>query len=160
MAAKQTKRSAKFAIENYPLFAMAHILSHAQSRIVNAIRGYRMTPSAWRVLSMLAEVDEIKINDLARRIVVERSALSRLIAKLEGDGLISRRAHPRDGRSVTLHLSAKGKKLYDKSAPIARRELESLLSELDVKERILLQSLLDRIRRKIPALPEWVTESD
>jgi DNA-binding MarR family transcriptional regulator len=158
MAGRPSK--SKFRIENYPLFAMAHIVAHAQNRIVNAIRHYRMPPSVWRVISMVAEVDGIKINSLARRVIVERSALSRIVAKLEDDGLLERRADPKDGRSVTLHLSQKGRKLYQDAAPLAQRELDTILSALSEKERTTLMALLGRIRRQMPTIPEWASDAD
>jgi len=150
----------KFRIENFPLFAMAHIVAHAQNRIVSAIRTYRMSPSVWRVISMVAEVDGIKINNLARRVIVERSALSRIVAKLEEDGLLERRADPKDGRAVTLHLSQRGRKLYQDAAPLAQKELETILSALSAKERATLMVLLGRIRRQMPAIPKWVDDSN
>lgn len=156
----RTPAKPRFRIENYPLFAMAHIVAHAQHRIVSAIRAYRMSPSMWRVISMVAEVDGIKINNLARRVIVERSALSRIITKLEEDGLLERRDDPKDGRAVTLHLSRKGQKLYQDAAPLAQKELETILSALSQKERATLMALLARIRRQMPTVPKWVADPD
>ncbi|MBN9050197.1 MAG: MarR family transcriptional regulator [Rhizobiales bacterium] len=160
MAGKQKNQTADFRIESYPLFAMAHIVAEAQNRIVNTVRGYRMSPSVWRVIAMLSETEGITINALAGRIVVERSALSRIIAKLEADGLVERRSDPRDLRSSLLHLTTEGWKLYRESVPVARELLDRMMSVLTEAERATLMELLDRIRRNGLPGPDWLDAVD
>ena len=52
--------------------------------------------------------DPIRIGELNRHVLLSQPALSRLVDRLVGRGLVSRTADLRDGRSVRLALTADG----------------------------------------------------
>ena len=52
--------------------------------------------------------DPIRIGELNQHVLLSQPALSRLVDRLAGRGLVSRTADPSDGRSVRLALTADG----------------------------------------------------
>src|SRR6476661_7670695 len=67
---------------------------------IKAMRPVRVTVSRYRTLAILAEIDELTVNELARHSSIERSALSRLLDQMEREELIARRPHRADRRAV------------------------------------------------------------
>ncbi len=82
--------------------------------------GAAMTISAAHALSELARSPGIDQNELARRLGLSKSAVSRLSASLEGSGLLVREPSDSDGRAWLLRLTTKGERL---SREIAGRSL-------------------------------------
>lgn len=134
-----------FRIDDYPLFQMAQVIAATHDHIVSRVTSYKLTPSAWRAIALLAEGEAWTVKTLADAAVIERSALSRIIDKLEGDGIVERTANPRDGRSSSLSLSTRGRALYDECTPFALEAMETAFRGVDRSEMHELASVLGRV---------------
>ena len=66
---------------------------------------------------------------------VDRSTLSELVRRLHRAGLIRRARHPTDGRTYSLELTEKGRKVVRSAEPIARLVEERVLSALPAARR-------------------------
>ncbi|MFD1213066.1 MarR family winged helix-turn-helix transcriptional regulator [Arthrobacter sp. GCM10027362] len=75
------------------------------------------------VLRMIGTAGEARASDLAARLGVGTSALSRQVAELEEHGLVLRRPDPADGRAHLLSLSPEGK---ERLASVERRRTETI----------------------------------
>ncbi|MCW1250362.1 MarR family winged helix-turn-helix transcriptional regulator [Acaricomes phytoseiuli] len=62
------------------------------------------------ILSLLSQFGECRASELAERIGVGPSALSRQLAELGEAGLLERRPDPEDGRATLIKLSAAGRR--------------------------------------------------
>ncbi|MEV7676067.1 MarR family winged helix-turn-helix transcriptional regulator [Streptomyces sp. NPDC000963] len=72
-------------------------------------------PAAWRV------------QELADRVHLSQSALSRLVARLEKDGLVARGMCPEDRRGVQVRLTEKGLDRHTEVKPLQREILTRML---------------------------------
>jgi MarR family transcriptional regulator for hemolysin len=71
-----------------------------------------LSQSRWRALRFLSRAPEgMTQADLARMLGIEAPTVTRLVAQLEQDGLVSRRTVAGDARCKTVHLTSKAKKL-------------------------------------------------
>ncbi|MFI6920133.1 MarR family winged helix-turn-helix transcriptional regulator [Nonomuraea spiralis] len=68
----------------------------------------RLSFSTLSVLHTLASKGPMRLTDLTATEQLKQPALTSLVAKLERDGLVSRRPDPRDGRAVLLTLTEEG----------------------------------------------------
>ncbi len=68
----------------------------------------------------LAPVRRLRMNELARSALLSRSGLTRLVDRLEKEGLIERRACPTDGRVQHAHLTGAGVATLRKIWPVYR----------------------------------------
>ena len=77
---------------------------------------------------MLAESDahQARMSELAGGVHLSQSALSRVVARLEKDGLVSRTMCESDRRSVFAALTAAGEERYAQARPTQRETLASL----------------------------------
>ena len=89
--------------------------------------GLRITQ--FLTLAALNEVGSAAVNALAERLDIERTAMGKMVGFLERDGLVRIHASPTDGRSRLAELTAAGRRLHDKAAPLwqdAQRQFEQL----------------------------------
>jgi DNA-binding MarR family transcriptional regulator len=81
------------------------------------------------VLWELEKADgRLRMHDLARRVVLSRSNLSRLADRLEVAGLVSRKDCPEDGRGYDLVLTRAGRAMRKKMWPVYEAEIELAFS--------------------------------
>jgi DNA-binding MarR family transcriptional regulator len=99
-----------------------------------ALHRHGLCASDFEVLDVLAagagvSVDggpAYRVQEIAERVRLSRSALSRLIARLAGDGLVERCPCPEDRRGARVSLTAKGRDLHGRVLPLRRAVLERM----------------------------------
>ncbi|NUK00397.1 MarR family transcriptional regulator [Streptomyces lunaelactis] len=89
--------------------------------------------SDFEVLDVLAEDTSeggdcsFRVQELASRVHLSQSALSRLIARLEKDGLVTRGMCPEDRRGVRVELTDAGRARHAEVQPLQRAVLSRML---------------------------------
>ena len=122
-------------------------------RVLDAA-GTRLSGAGLHVLRVLHWAGSLPMSDLARRLEVDQSTLSRQVRPLEDDGLVERTAGEADKRVAVLRLSASGRKVLDRIHRLRRRDLEVVLAGWTDDDRAELARLLDRFRASMTASPE------
>lgn len=102
----------------------------------------------WRVMAHLSQADSISVRDLHLQADLEKSKASRAAARLEGRGLVEKRAAEGDRRLVALSLTAEGRAVMAELIPLARAYEAELLTSLSAEDRAALDriaaALIDR----------------
>ena len=90
--------------------------------------GHGLTSSEFEVLELLWAASDHKrrMSDLADNVHLSQSALSRVVARLEKDGLVERSMCANDRRSVFAELTAEGETRYCAARPTQRAILADL----------------------------------
>jgi DNA-binding MarR family transcriptional regulator len=85
--------------------------------------------SEFEVLEQLArlEEDSCRMQKLADAVHLSQSALSRVIGRLESEGLVVRAICPHDRRGIDAHLTDAGRSRYEAARPTQRRVLAETL---------------------------------
>src|ERR1700681_2929969 len=83
-----------------------------------------------RIIFELAQRTDLTASDLCRELGLDAGYLSRLIAKLEQQGLIEKVRSETDGRQRYLRLTAEGEKAFALLDRRSRDEVAEMLSEL------------------------------
>lgn len=68
-------------------------------------------PHAYALLELLHHGEPMTVSELATKLAIDRTNVSRLCARMEEAGDLERAAHPDDGRARALRLTAKGRKV-------------------------------------------------
>jgi len=89
-------------------------------------------PSYGSILVPLFEEDGLRLGEIARRSRLSKQTMTTLVRLLERDGLVERRADPRDGRATLVFLTPRARAFR----PVA----ETTLRELARQARRLLGS--------------------
>jgi DNA-binding MarR family transcriptional regulator len=96
-------------------------------------------------LSALARLDQqgaMNTADMARLESMKPQSMGAILAVLEQEGLVERKAHPTDGRQFLFDLTSEGKEVRRQHGAAKRAWLLTAMEKLDAAE---LQALLDAI---------------
>ncbi|AJP00612.1 MarR family transcriptional regulator [Streptomyces cyaneogriseus subsp. noncyanogenus] len=111
---------------------------HARTmcEIDRALHPHGLGASDFEVLDILAsaaprEGDQCRVQNLVGQVHLSQSALSRLIARLEKDGLVERSICAEDRRGVWVALTHRGRALHAEVLPLQRAVLERMLGDRD-----------------------------
>ena len=85
--------------------------------------------SEYEVLERLAgsDTDKRRMQELADAVHLSQSALSRVVARLESDGLVHRDMCPEDRRGIMACLTDAGRERYETARPTHRAVLAETL---------------------------------
>jgi DNA-binding MarR family transcriptional regulator len=85
--------------------------------------------SEYEVLERLAspDKDQHRMQEVADSVHLSQSALSRVVARLESEGLVSRAICADDRRGIYACITPEGRERYDEARPTHRRVLGEVL---------------------------------
>jgi DNA-binding MarR family transcriptional regulator len=104
------------------------------------------------LLANLEREDGQTLAALSRRMLVTAGNLTGLVDRAERDGVVERRADPRDRRVSRVFLTPKGRELILQVLPAHARHVGELLAGLDASERRELRRLLGKLRDSLASI--------
>jgi DNA-binding MarR family transcriptional regulator len=104
----------------------------AQTLVVRALekimkQEFGLPLADYEVLARLAEVPEgerVRMQELARKVLLSKSGLSQLFTKLERRGLVERLGDPENLRVTYATMTAEGREALERARPTFREEIE------------------------------------
>ncbi|MBE8470539.1 MarR family winged helix-turn-helix transcriptional regulator [Streptomyces justiciae] len=129
MAAKKAEQA---LVEQWRDILALH--ARTQCELDRALHQHGLCASDFEVLDVLADGRAkgdacfYRVQEISDRIHLSQSALSRLIARLEKDGLVERGMCPEDRRGVRVGLTDKGRTLHGEVLPVQRAVLTRMLN--------------------------------
>ncbi len=93
--------------------------------------------------------DGIIQTDLAHKLSIDISTLSRNLNKLTNLNLIEKKSSPMDMRISKISLTSKGEKLYKKFIQLVTKELQTAYDDLDLSEKGHIEEILNKINWKL-----------
>ena len=128
--------------------------------VVNRCKGLRfrsllsssgLTPRQYGVLARLWDEDGLPLHDLANRLYVDQTSLSRTLHAMEQNGLLRRSRDPGDRRVCRFFLTEKGAQMRQSLLPGVIRHNESLLEGFSANEvrtmRRMLKKMITNLER-------------
>ncbi|MFF5306886.1 MULTISPECIES: MarR family winged helix-turn-helix transcriptional regulator [unclassified Streptomyces] len=108
---------------------MLALHARTQCELDRALHQHGLCGSDFEVLDVLsAEACAFRVQEISERVHLSQSALSRLIARLEKDGLVERGMCAEDRRGVRVTLTDKGRALHGEVLPLQRAVLTKMLT--------------------------------
>ena len=95
-------------------------------------------------LELLAQ-DGATPRDLCALVKIDQRTMASTLKRMERNGIIRRKACPRDGRQSTIHLTAKGRRLSDAAVQNARAVNRIAFEDLDPEATAQLRAALGHI---------------
>jgi DNA-binding MarR family transcriptional regulator len=106
-----------------------------------------VTLSALGLLARLHQLGPMPAAALARAERLQPQSLSRLIAKLDADGLIARQPDPIDRRALVIAITSAGRRALKRDMDARRDWLEAALAMLTAAERERLTAAAELMLR-------------
>lgn len=113
---------------------------------------YGLTEQQWRVIRASYEHGEMNAHELAEHSAILGPSLSRILNRLEQDGVLSRKTSEGDLRELTIKLSPAGKRLHNKVQPMLSKHYDELAQKLGSRKQKQLSDLLAYVASLNPEL--------
>lgn len=100
-------------------------------------------------LKIIYEENNIKQEDLNKRLQIDKSAVTRILKTLEDKQLIIKKISNEDKRNHILSVTSKGKILYPKIKNVIKETTEVMLKDIDQNQQLLLEELLLKMKMNL-----------
>lgn len=127
----------------YRLSVLANIVSMSIAHAYE--REFGLTIPEWRVMAVLARYPNVSAVEVAQRTAMDKVAVSRAVRSLVASRRVARRFDKGDRRKSMLRLSAVGRSVYSRVAPLALEYEKRLLNALSSSDRRALDRLIARL---------------
>lgn len=130
-------------------------LLETHRRLVDAIEArlaVRDLPlSQYDVLVQLSEAEgrRLRMQELAERVLLSKSGLTRLVDRMEAAGYVEREIAKDDARGINAVLTDKGLAALEAAVPAHKDDVVDLFAcVMSEQEAAMLTDVLDRVRRR------------
>ena len=127
------------------IYSLALIYNVITDQMSTYLSEYQLTPGKFNILLAVKHQggkEGISQVEVSKRLIVTPSNMTKLIDKLEKDGLVTRSALPGDRRVNILKITSKGSKLLDAVWGGYDARLKKILSSLNESQQKILSGLL------------------
>lgn len=135
-------------MEGY-LFTKVSVLMKRKLSEAFKKEGYHITIEQWTILNALWKNEGLIQTELAQKTFKDKTNLTRILDKMERDGLVKRNKNPNNRRAYKITMTENATELFQKLIPIARDNNEEMFDLLDAKERKLLVQSIAKIIKQI-----------
>ncbi|MUM76394.1 MarR family transcriptional regulator [Pseudodesulfovibrio sp. F-1] len=112
------------------------------------VRDTGVTPTQMHALEILGSHTALRMKELAERMGVTTGTLTVLADRLEKAGLIRRKPHEEDRRSILVELTVQGHALYRQHDELHTQLTRDLTAGLTDSERTALSAMLEKMIRE------------
>ncbi|PCJ23382.1 MAG: MarR family transcriptional regulator [SAR86 cluster bacterium] len=110
---------------------------------LETMKGTGLKSSQFSILAMVSHHGSLTITDLADKMGLERTSLSRALRPMEKDGLLSI-SEERERRRRFVELTKQGREDFKKALPLWNKAQQQFKKQLGAQELKTLKSLLKR----------------
>jgi DNA-binding MarR family transcriptional regulator len=140
------------------VFTLRHLMMRVGDRLSAEIG---LTSSRWLLLCAIGETEQDgeppTVGELSERATLSVQGVSRMLAAMEGEGLIVRSSRPGHGRAVFVSLTEVGRAALEATESLAERFERGLLRGIDEGD---VASIEDRLGRLIANVQDFEQELD
>jgi DNA-binding MarR family transcriptional regulator len=137
--------------DNFLPYLITRLAYRLNSDLVEKLRREEINLARWRILAVLAMGDGVTISEIIDRAMMQQSALSRVLMKMEAEHYVVRVPRSDDARYVEVCLTDKGRTLFEALDPVVRRRQERLLDGFSPAEAEAAFSLIRRLTANLKA---------
>jgi 3-hydroxy-9,10-secoandrosta-1,3,5(10)-triene-9,17-dione monooxygenase reductase component len=130
---------------SYLLSRAAHIVA---SGFHKKLRSWKLTIPEYRVLACLTGAEGKSVGDLAAMAIMEQSRMTKILDRMQRQGLVERRPDEGDKRRVLIHLTDPGRKRAQPVLRAAKAHEADMLAPLTPEERTMIMHALDLLIRE------------
>jgi DNA-binding MarR family transcriptional regulator len=109
----------------------------------------RLSFTTLSVLHTLSRKGPMRLTALTATEQMTQPAITQMVKRLEDDGLVERRADPRDARAVLVQLTTRGAQIIEVRHSARVQQLTSLLDRLPQEERGAIAAALPALAHAI-----------
>lgn len=133
-------------LERYLPYRLSILSNRVSGMIAETYKHkFALSITEWRIMAVLGEYPGISADEVSAKTQIEKSLISRAIAKLQQRKMVDRALDSDDRRRSILQLSDTGMSIYQELVPVSYAYEQKLLECFSDKEAKTFNTLLDRL---------------
>jgi len=144
---------AGFELEGYLLYNLVRTAATYNEEMAKALKRFRLDTMKWRILMLLNDRSPSSVGELARRSVTKMPTLTRVLIRMEEEGLIVRQADAGDKRYVQVTMTPSAVKTLKAVQAIGQKVFERAIEGVSSDEIAAMTQTLIRIRTNLHRSP-------
>ncbi len=140
-----------FKLEEYPFYLMTRTMGEYYGILEQVLKTVGVDQPRWRALMILGEQNPCRIGDIARRSVIKLSTMTRIIQRMQKEGLVTSAPNPDDNRVIEVHLTDTGAEKLAKVKSVASKVFQKAIDGVDEEHHTqlieTLHVLYDNLRK-------------
>ena len=142
-----------FVLDDYVMYNLVRTSAVYSDEMAAALKAYGLNTMKWRVLMLLNDKSPSSVGDLARRSVTKMPTLTRMLIRMEEEGLVRRTVLAGDRRYVDVTLTPKAVKALRQVQEIGQRVFERTFEGVSGAEIAAMTEILKRMRNNLQRSP-------
>ena len=142
-----------FVLEDYVLYNLVRTAATYNEEMSKALKKFRLDTMKWRVLMLLNDKSPSSVGELARRSVTKMPTLTRVLIRMEDEGLIVRQALKGDKRVVEVTMTPKAVSTLRTVQKVGQRVFERAFEGVGAPEIAAMTGVLKRVRGNLKRSP-------
>ena len=132
------------------LLRLISILHNQKNSYMNVqLKEFGLSHGQAITLKIIYEENNIKQEDLNKRLQIDKSAVTRILKTLEDKQLIIKETSQEDKRNHILSLTSNGKMLYPQIKNVIKETTEVMLKDINQNQQLLLEKLLLKMKMNL-----------
>ncbi|MEP4198050.1 MAG: MarR family winged helix-turn-helix transcriptional regulator [Aliishimia sp.] len=142
-------------LKGFITFRLARLQSRLNVQAIRLLRTHSdLTLTEWRVLALVAVMDDCNLSDLVRETDLDKGQLSRGVTSLVNKKYLTSKVNKSDQRQNFLHLTDQGDALHATVLPIMRRRQSDLTKGISQEDLAAALRVVDHLHDVSAPLPE------
>ncbi len=142
-----------FCLDDYLMYNLVRAATTYNEEMAKALKAYSLDTIKWRILMLLEDKGPSSVGDLARRSVTKLPTLTRMLTRMERDGLIFRRALAADRRIIKIHITDNAQQTLDMVRAIGQSVYEKAVEGMSEEQICALVGMLHLMRDNLNRSP-------
>jgi MarR family transcriptional regulator, organic hydroperoxide resistance regulator len=148
-SSRPTKPADRPLFDDFLPHLIARLAYQLNGDLIEKLRREGINITRWRILAVLSMGDGITIKEIIDRAMVQQSALSRALMRMEKENFVRRVPRPDDARCVEVYLTDKGRALFNTLNIVVRRREQRLLQGFSAAQIAAAFALIRRLSRNM-----------
>lgn len=142
-----------FVLDDYVLYNLNRASQTYNEEMSAALKSHGLNTVKWRILMLLADNSPSSVGELARRSVTKMPTLTRVLTRMENEGLVVRSAFEDDRRVVEVTMTPKAVSALRAVKAIGQNVFERAFEGTSASEIAVVTEVLKRMRENLQRSP-------
>lgn len=142
-----------FILDDYPLYNLNRTSATYVEEMTKVLKSIGMDQPQWRILMLLADRNPSTVSELSRRAVTKMSTITRILIRMEDQGLVRRAPSPVDSRVTEVFMTGEGAKIVADLRAVATRVYRKAFDGVPEPEIKRFMDILKTVRENLTRSP-------
>ncbi|WP_121063811.1 MarR family winged helix-turn-helix transcriptional regulator [Chachezhania antarctica] len=135
----------RFRKQDWPFYWITQVSARYMQVMEVRLKRIGLDVPSWRVLMCLHEDDWLSVSQIADYSIIKLNTATRIIQRMESQGLVCLRPRPEDLRVTEVSLTIDGDAQRQKAREVATSIFDASFEDLSPGEQQLLNELMERV---------------